>query len=278
LNELVRGLFPDQRSDDDNLAAPADTTGLLISMHSYGNLVLWPWGWSAQSAPNESGLRTLGRKLAFFNAYRPGQANELYRTTGDTTDWAYGELGIPAYTYEIGEFFFQPCEDLEQIMSENLDSLVYAAKASRRPYQMPAGPDTMSLRLEPIDPILGEQVLLTAKIDDRLYSHVNGQEPWQDVAGAEYYLDAPPWATPAPLAHSMQPKDGAFDSSWERVEANIDTSGLSSGRHTVFVRGQDSLGNWGVLSAVFFYVEHGWGHRVYLPLTTRVSIAPVLGP
>ena len=49
----------------------------------------------------------------------------------------------------------------------------------------------------------------------------------------------------------MIPVDGSFDHYQESVEATLDTSELSAGRHTVFVRAQDADGNWGAVSAVF---------------------------
>jgi hypothetical protein len=83
LNDYVRSIIPDQRANDDLARAPDHTTGLLISLHSYGNLVLWPWGWTSGDAPNELQLQTLGRKFSYFNNYTNDQ---LYSTTGDTTD------------------------------------------------------------------------------------------------------------------------------------------------------------------------------------------------
>ena len=49
---------------NDNDAAPSDTSGIHIDIHSYSELVLWPWGSTNQAAPNGSALQTLGRKFA----------------------------------------------------------------------------------------------------------------------------------------------------------------------------------------------------------------------
>jgi hypothetical protein len=53
----------------------------------------------------------------------------------------------------------------------------------------------------------------------------------------------------------MSASDGAFDASSEAVTASVDTSGLSDGRHIIFVEGQDADGNWGVPTAVFLDVN-----------------------
>ena len=41
----------------------------------------------------------------------------------------------------------------------------------------------------------------------------------------------------------------------EGVEATIDTTGLSDGQHIVFVRAQDTAGNWGAITAVFLEID-----------------------
>jgi carboxypeptidase T len=33
--------------------------------------------------------------------YTPQQASALYPTAGDTTDWTYGEYGMPSFTIEL---------------------------------------------------------------------------------------------------------------------------------------------------------------------------------
>jgi len=44
--------------------------GVFIDVHSHGQYVGWPWGFTNQRTPNDEGLGTLGRKLASFNGYR----------------------------------------------------------------------------------------------------------------------------------------------------------------------------------------------------------------
>src|SRR6185503_13100673 len=96
LQSLVRSLFADQRGPGDTDAAPITTTGVLLTIHSYSNLVLWPWGWTGTPAPNAAPLSAIGRKFASYNGYTAQQSILLYPTSGTTDDWAYGELGIAA--------------------------------------------------------------------------------------------------------------------------------------------------------------------------------------
>ncbi len=252
----VRAQFPDQRDDPLSAAAPVTATGIFLDIHSYSELVLWPWGFTASPAPNGTALQTLGRKFAYFNGYTPEQSYGLYPTDGTTDDFAYGELGLAAYTFEIGTAFFQSCSYFENtIVPENMPALLYAAKVARTPYLTPSGPDALNLTLSSTTVAAGEPISLTATINDTRYNNSEGTEPTQNIFAAEYYVDVPPWVTtPAPVAHPMAPLDGAFNQKVENVGATIDTSSLSAGRHVVFVRGQDAAGNWGAFSSAFFTV------------------------
>jgi PKD repeat protein len=256
IQNYVINLFPDQRGPGDTDPAPVDTTGTFVTLHSYSQLVLWPWGWTGTDAPNHVQLQTLGRKMAYFNGYTPQQSNDLYGTTGTSDDWAYGTLGIASYTYEMGTDFFQGCASFEStIYPDNLQALMAAYKSARRPYMEPAGPDALDVLATPGGATPGTEVVLSANLDDTRFENNNGTEPTQDIAAAEYYIDTPPWITdPAPVAYPMTVVDGAFDENIEDVTATIDTTGLGLGRHTIFVRGLDADDNWGVVSAAFLYI------------------------
>jgi carboxypeptidase T len=253
---FLRSQFPDLRPDDLTSPAPADTSGLFIDLHSYGNLLLWPWGWTNAPAPNAPEIQTLGRKMAFLNALYPEQSDSLYPTDGTTDDYAYGELGLAAYTFEIGTAFFQDCPTFENtILPQDLPSLIYAAKAAARPYQEPGGSDMASITVTPTLAMNGSTIQIQAIADDTRSSTANGSETIRDILGAEYFIDTPPWITTAlPVSHPLFALDGSYDQATEAVGASLDTTGLSQGRHTLFLRSQDSRGQWGLTSAAFIYI------------------------
>lgn len=257
IQDYLRTIFPDQREDDLSAAAPQDAGGIYIDVHSFASLVLWPWGFGSALPPNAAGLQTLGRKFAYFNRYTPQQSVALYPTDGSTADFAYGELGVASYTFELGTDFFQDCATFEStVYPSNLDALIYAAKAARTPYLTPGGPEALDLVLSPARVAPGNPGALTATIDDTRFRQTNGVEPVQAIAAAEVYIDTPPWAAGA-VSQAMAPADGSLDSPTEVVVASIDTAGLAPGRHILFVRGQDASGAWGAVSAVFLEVAVG---------------------
>jgi carboxypeptidase T len=107
----------------------------VITYHSYSQLILYPWGYTSQPIPDTSDLATM-TKLAermqelilgvHGTTYTPQQSSQLYLTAGDTTDWTYGEYGIPSFTIELrpdtpenGGFILPP-DQIQLTVEENL--------------------------------------------------------------------------------------------------------------------------------------------------------------
>lgn len=237
-------------------AAPNDTSGLFISLHSYSDLVLWPWQfYDFGPAPNAAALEAMGKKFAFFNGYDPiGDIG--YEVDGATDDWVYGKFGIPGFTFEVGSAGFGGCSGFfpdygcidgsagRSFWDENRPAFVYAHKIAGAPYTAVYGPDAAV----PVVSGGGSELDLNATIADR---RVNG-EPEHQLIAAEYFVDQP--GEPG-SGQPMAPSDGAWDETQEEVEAILDTSGLEPGLHYVLVRGQTAPGAWGPLTAAWFEVE-----------------------
>jgi PKD repeat protein len=277
VQNYMTAIFPDQRGPGDTDPAPADATGIYLDLHSYSELVLWPWGWTSTNAPNFAQLQTLGRKMAYFNDYSPQKSYSLYPTDGTTDDHSYGLLGVASYCIEMGTSFFQSCTTFENtIYPDNLQTLLFTAKVARTPYMTPLGPDALSVAVAPAEVPQGSPATLTATVNDTRFNNSNGTEPTQNIAAAEYYVDTPPWATGA-VALAMAASDGSFNSKVEGVTAAVDTSGLSVGRHILFVRGKDVSGNWGAVSAVFLEVTQGSCDPVTGAAFTWTPASPFVG-
>jgi hypothetical protein len=279
LEALMSNLFLDQRGPALTDAAPLTTTGAMLTLHTYSNLVLFPWGWVTCSAtcphaPNDAGLRSWGFRLSYFNGYQTGQPPEvLYTASGTTDDWAYGALGIAAGTFEIGPGggtcggFFPPytCQD-NTFWPLNRPAFMHAAKLARQPYALALGPTTFTPTVSLTTTVPGLPVTVTATTNDNAYGNSGVNRPAaQIIAAGELYVDTPPWAGGAPI--SMSAQDGAFNSNSEVLQAVLDTSTLSVGRHTLFVRGQDAAGNWGPVTAQWVWVTTPI--QLYLPVVWR---------
>ncbi len=255
VQSYLRAVFPDQRGPGyPGGGAPADSTGIYLDVHSFSDLVLWPWGGTNTPTDNGTALTTLGRRFAWFTGYLPEQAIGLYPTDGTTGDFAYGELGVASFVFELGNDFFEACSSFENsVLPANLGALLYAAKVARTPYLTPAGPGARDLGLTPGAVVPGEPATLQATIDDTRFSNDNGSEPVQTITAAEVYVDLAPWQAGA-VALPLAPLDGVWSSSIETAYADLDTTALGIGRHILYLRGQDAGGDWGPVSAIFLYV------------------------
>lgn len=277
VQQYMTTLFPDQRGPGDDDAAPLDTTGVMISLHSYSQLVLFPWGWRATPGPNHAQLQTLGHKFGYFTHYKVCQGGApgcIYQTDGTTDDWSYGELGVASYTFELGTAFFEQCSSFENtILPRNLPALLYAAKAAHRPYQLPAGPESVNVAVSPRRILSGTLITLTAQANDTRYRSNNFvTEPTQPIAAARYTLDTPSWITGA-QSLSMTATDGLFDTAVETVQATVDTTGWPVGQRLLLVESQDADGNQGTPSGVFVEVlDSPYGVELVDPVSPENAV------
>jgi murein tripeptide amidase MpaA len=256
IQTYAQAIFPDQRGPADSDPAPATAEGVFITLHSYGELVLFPWGFTTTAAPNSTALKTLGRKFGFFNGYQVCNGPAcLYGTSGTTDDFTYGALGVASYTYEVGRNFFESCSFFtSNIVPKNMPALYYALKSARRPYQSPGGPDITSVSVSAGSVSQGMPVALSATANDtRFASNGWGTEPTQTIVAARYTIDQPSWK--GATATAMSATDGTFNSSIENLAGTINTASLPVGRHIIFVEAQDVAGNWGAPTAVFLTIN-----------------------
>ncbi|MBI4723250.1 MAG: T9SS type A sorting domain-containing protein [Candidatus Stahlbacteria bacterium] len=108
-----------------------------VTYHTYGEMVMWPWGYMGTGAPDSTILSDIGQGMAqriarqdtgTYNAY---QCYYLYPTTGTSKEWAYGYglyiQGMPilAYTIETCISFHPDTSALAQVVRENFDAAIY---------------------------------------------------------------------------------------------------------------------------------------------------------
>lgn len=113
----------------------------LVSFHSFGQDILYPWGYTDVPAPGREVFAGLALKMSDLIAavrgtvYGVGQsASFLYLTNGDLTDWALGLSGIPAFTVELPPLdvlhggFFNAESDIQGVFGESLPALMDLAR------------------------------------------------------------------------------------------------------------------------------------------------------
>lgn len=103
----------------DFVLANADSIKLYLTFHSYGQYLLYPWGYTSALPDNEATLRSLATKVnaaikaVAGTSYTIGTStNVLYAAAGGSDDWVKGVGGVElAYTIELpagGSYGFNP--------------------------------------------------------------------------------------------------------------------------------------------------------------------------
>ncbi len=78
-----------------------------LNYHSYGNLLIYPWGFVTQHTTDQDHFCSLAEAMTSENQYLSGLGGEIiYNTNGDADDWMYGEQifknKILSMTPEVG--------------------------------------------------------------------------------------------------------------------------------------------------------------------------------
>ncbi len=120
-----------------------------ISFHTYGELILWPYGYQnwqtcGTLAPDmllddRAVLIAMGQAMAATNGFTPQQSCDLYTTDGDFTDWAYGTHRIFAYTFELSggsgnNGFYPPGSEIAALTQINHAAVLYLLASAACPY------------------------------------------------------------------------------------------------------------------------------------------------
>lgn len=111
-----------------------------ISYHTYGDLILYPYGYTYTDVPadmtqlDRDTFVAMGAEMARTTGYTSQQSSDLYITDGDFNDWMYGAKRIYAFTFELGGGSFYPGAGIIAGESvKNHAAAVYAAQMADCP-------------------------------------------------------------------------------------------------------------------------------------------------
>lgn len=106
-----------------------------LSYHSYGNWMIYPWGYTFQTTPDHDSFAALADSLVAYNNYFPGLSFQTvnYPVNGDSDDWLYGEQTdknkILALTPEVGNQFHPDTSDIAYLLDINRGASIFLAYA-----------------------------------------------------------------------------------------------------------------------------------------------------
>mmetsp|Transcript_27153 Transcript_27153/g.57066 ORF Transcript_27153/g.57066 Transcript_27153/m.57066 type:complete len:605 (+) Transcript_27153:498-2312(+) len=285
LEDYARSIFPagQQKSDPEDMMDVALGEGIsdiYMDVHSYGEYTYYPWGHVDKQSKDNEALEALGRKISSFNGHdlwAPGH-DFVYPVSGDTSDYMYGVLGVASYGLEIGDDFYESCNNFESdVLPSNLPALMYAARVAKKPFSLGKGPDVLDLSAVMVD----DYYRVTASASDSQLVNIDGYSNFntggQTITEVRLYLDVhPDDYDGSSTVWNMEAVDGSFDSSEEKLEVAIFTSslGISSGRHALFAQARDGDGYLGPVSSVFIEVDQ----VETLPPTSLPTNKPTMKP
>ncbi len=120
--QAIRDLFANHNFD------------IAISYHNYGELILYPWGYTNKTVDNRDTFLEIGNGIKKYTNYTIQQSCALYYTAGDFTDWAYNSSGCFAFTIELepvgGGFYDIPMSEIEPIAEKNYRAAIYVIGAA----------------------------------------------------------------------------------------------------------------------------------------------------
>jgi carboxypeptidase T len=137
--ETYRGPSPlstpeDARMADFMIAHPNVKTG--ISYHSYGDLILYPYGYTYVDVPpdmtqlDHDTFVAMGAEMERTAGYHAQQSSDLYITDGDWNDYMYGALHRYPITIELdghGYGFYPPDELIAAEALRNHQAAIFVA-------------------------------------------------------------------------------------------------------------------------------------------------------
>ena len=136
---------------------------VLLSYHTFSELILYPWGGSNDQipdAPARTAFQTMAGEMAKMTGYTPEQSSDLYIATGDTCDWAWGEKGIFAFTFELTPKsmwdggFYPGAGVVQRVFQANIRPALYLIDLSDDPLR--AGKTASSFAAAPASKSQGE--------------------------------------------------------------------------------------------------------------------------
>lgn len=109
----------------------------MITLHSSGDLILYPWGYDYIDSPHESLFEAIGAEMAKYNGYTVQQGVDFYPVNGECCDWFYENFTTLSFTIEIDTTQFNPNPSaIPPLVEENYEPCLVIAKIADDPWKV----------------------------------------------------------------------------------------------------------------------------------------------
>jgi hypothetical protein len=228
------------------------------NIHTYSNLVLWPWGHDRIYTDRNDFYALLGDSLTKDNHYTPEISWTLYPTNGDADDWVWGDtVSKPraiTLTTEMGtdaDGFWPDPSRIPAMEAENLSAELFLARIADHPYLI-APPNKPS-------PHVADSVGQSFKVTWNQTDTINPAVSYKlfELTGKKTVTDSAEtdkgyWTNIRMVLSTARKHSGAY--SWKTDNANNSQHWLVS-KTPYLVRANDSLKFW-----MWYNVESNWDY------------------
>ncbi|GLR16191.1 M14 family zinc carboxypeptidase [Portibacter lacus] len=142
---------------------------IVMNYHAFGNYLIYPWGFDGNASSDDLTFKGYGDGLTAENNFDAGTSVETvgYGVNGSSDDWMYGELGIFAFTPEVGHIdfgFWPPRTEIDRLNKSVFKQNLVAAQLLHDYVKVNVLPDTnQSLDLD-IVKLSKDENLLKVKV------------------------------------------------------------------------------------------------------------------
>ncbi len=119
---------------------------LALSFHSFGEQILYPYGYTTNPLPpdmvprDRRAMKALASGIGTRNGYHPLQESHLYITDGTFLDWSYGRARILTFTIELAPQttsqggFYPHGKQVAPLTEHNKNALLWFIEQAQCPY------------------------------------------------------------------------------------------------------------------------------------------------
>jgi carboxypeptidase T len=231
-NETYRGpaAFSEPETRMIKQFCETNTIKFTLNYHTYGNDVIYPWGYQNTLSPDSDQFRAFAFYITNESKYKSGTCMEMlnYTSNGVSDDWFYGEQiaknKIFAMTPECGNEFWMPASEItttcQNLIEQNIKTaslildvatikdinpLVLSASTGFLKFTIQRiglkNTDTFSVKLIPLCPAL------TASASPRLFT---GMSLLQSTTDSISYIINPSLVVNRKIKYVLQVSKGSF--------------------------------------------------------------------
>jgi hypothetical protein len=246
-----------------------------VYLHSYSNLVLWPWGYDYLVTPDEPLFSIMGDSMSAYNGYDPGPAHSLYPANGVSDDWGYGEQVLKnknlAFTFEIGGYsdgFWPDPSRIPDLVAENLQPCLFLARTADNPYKLlPPNPPAATIA-DTVDAASYDLDWTHSDSDNpALYFAVQELSGWERTT--DYADDFNSWSSDGfsiSNSFSVSSPSSFYSGSGNNLANTMTTNS------PVSVQSGDTLRVW-----VLYDIEENWDYAYVEVSTNGTDFSPIEG-